>query len=50
MRVWILEDAPPYEQGTILGVFAEEALAIRAKQNERYADYLCITEFTVVDE
>ena len=50
MKVWLVEDCPPYEPGSFIGVYATEELANEAKAREQYPDWVSVWEEDVVTE
>ena len=50
MKVWVVEECVPYEQGRFIGVYATEELAKEAAARELYQDYMVFWAEEVVTE
>ena len=50
MKVWIVEDCPPYESSDFIGVYATEQLANAARARQQYQDWVAVWDEDVVTE
>ena len=50
MKVWIVEEAPPYEPSNFIGIYATEELAREEMARRQYQDYLIVWDEDVQTE
>ena len=50
MKVWIVEECPPYEESGFIGVYATEELANEAARRLQYREYIVVWDEDVVIE
>jgi len=50
VKVWLVEECPPYEAGTLIGVYATEELANEAAARQRYGDFIAVWDEDVLTE
>ena len=50
MKVWLVEDCPPYETSSFIGVYATEELANEAAARQQYRDFVAVWDEEVLTE